>query len=122
MPVETLPIFLKSLCFSYILFDLVILNFLQVASEVATLPAMEEASLIITASETQEAKAEEVIIPKVQGIVALNPLIESEEEDDEERIAPVMSSFFLILTKMKMTNMKTLSELPWRRRMMHYML
>jgi hypothetical protein len=35
---------------------------------------MEEASLIITASETQEAKAEEVIIPKVQGIAALNPL------------------------------------------------
>jgi hypothetical protein len=113
---------LKSLCFSYILFDLVILNFLQVAPEVATLPAMEEASLIITASETQEAKAEEVIIPKVQGIAALNPLLESEEEDDEERIALVMSSFFLILTKMKTTNMKTPSELPWRRRMMHYLL
>jgi hypothetical protein len=57
---------------------------------------MEEASLIVAALETFEAKAEEVIIPKVQGVAAVDPLSESEEED-MEHIAPVMNPFFLIL-------------------------
>jgi hypothetical protein len=49
---------------------------------------MEEASLIVAALETMEAKAEEVTVPKVQGDAAFDPLSESEEEEYEERIAP----------------------------------
>jgi hypothetical protein len=39
---------------------------------------------------------EEATAPKAQGAVALESLPDS-EEDDEERIAPVMSSFFLMM-------------------------
>jgi hypothetical protein len=59
-----------------------------------------------------EAKDEEVTVPKVQGVVALAPLSKSEEEEYEERIAPVMSSFFLIMTKMETTRKKTPPQLP----------
>jgi hypothetical protein len=55
---------------------------------------MEEASLIVAALETLEAKAKEVTVPKVQGVAALDPLSKSEAKEYEERIAPVMSSFF----------------------------
>lgn len=49
---------------------------------------------------------EEIVIPKVQRVATLVPLLESEIEEYEERIASVISSFF-IFTKMKMTRKKT---------------
>jgi hypothetical protein len=76
------------------LLDLIIFEFLQAVPEVATLPATEETSLIFAALETLEARVEEVIIPKVQGVAALASLSESEEEEVVEHIALVMSSFF----------------------------
>jgi hypothetical protein len=93
------------------LLDLAVFEFLQDAPKVATLSTMEETSLIFASSETQKARVEEVIISKVQGVAALASLSKSEEEEDEEHIAPVMSSFFLILTKMRMTRKKTLQQL-----------
>jgi hypothetical protein len=73
------------------LLDLAVFEFLQDAPKVATLSTMEETSLIFASSETQKARVEEVIISKVQGVAALASLSKSEEEEDEEHIAPMMS-------------------------------
>lgn len=76
-----------------------------------------------TALETQEAKAEDATIPKAQGVAAIELLLDSkEEDDDEEHIAPVMSSFLLMVMKMMMTRIRTLSQQPWQRRMLHCLL
>jgi hypothetical protein len=44
-------------------------------------------------------KAQEVIASKAQGATALEPLLDSKEEDEEHK-ASVMRSFFLMTTKM----------------------
>jgi hypothetical protein len=44
-------------------------------------------------------KAQEVIASKAQGAIALEPLLDSEEEDEEHN-ATAMRSFFLMMTKM----------------------
>jgi hypothetical protein len=44
--------------------------------------------------EAEETKIGEVIALIAQKVIPLEPLLESEEEEEEEWIAPVMSSFF----------------------------
>lgn len=73
--------------------------------EATSLPAIEETFLIITtlenatASNTQEAKAEEATIPKAQAVVYLESLSDSKDQEDEEHISLVMSSFSLTMMK-----------------------
>jgi hypothetical protein len=76
------------------LLDLFVFQISTGCAQVTTLPAMEETSLIIAASVTQEAKVEEIGIPKVQGVATLVRLLENEEKEDEEHITPVTSLFF----------------------------
>jgi hypothetical protein len=60
-----------------------------VAVVVEELPSME----------AKEMKIGEAIALIAQNVIPLEPLPKSEEEEDEERIAPVMSSFFDIHEK-----------------------